>query len=191
MKTLEMLKKEVTEKEFDNYLKSFFRLNATAKTETEKEDKEKRMNDYKALSEREKLLIAVYHEVALALDTNKHVAILQYNYKFAKSATANLYNLIRFVDVQNSAKAVTNIYVSIVKGEVQLKLTVTAEKLFQTDLAKLQYNTVKHFKYCKLENVTEEVKLLYAVLKVQAGERVQEKKKTEKKKEEVKEEKTE
>ena len=118
-----------------------------------------------ALKDREKLLIAIYNEIAKAINDDAHVAILQCNYANKKSDTANLYNLIRYVDKDNIKNAITNIYVTIKDNKILLKLTVTAEKLFQDDLQKADYDIKKHCKQIELKNIQKELATLKAILK--------------------------
>ena len=122
-----------------------------------------RLSKIGEIAKSELLKVVIYNEIKKALDNNTHQAILQCNYDCTKHQEANAYNLIRFVEKAKHQNALTNIYITVKKDDIFCKCTVSANKAYQQALEKADYNIVKHFKTVKLEDLTNEIKTLYAI----------------------------
>lgn len=116
-----------------------------------------------SLTKSELLKVVIYNEIKKALDNDTHECILQCNYDCAKNVDSNAYNLIRFVEKAKHQNALTNIYITVKQDKIFCKCTVSANKVYQDALQKANYNIVKHFKTVELNELTNEIKTLYAI----------------------------
>ena len=116
-----------------------------------------------ALTDTERLKIAVYCEIARALNNDTHEAILQCNYDCTKHADAHSFDLIRFVEKNKHQNALCNIYTAIKKDAIQCTITVSAHKAYQQALANAEYDVAKHRKVVTIDKLTTEIKTLYSI----------------------------
>lgn len=120
----------------------------------------------KALTDSEKVKILVYDYVCKALQSDKTLTcFLQHNYKYARNKDSHAFDLIRVCYTNDLKHQLTNVYITVTKDNINLKIYCTANKAYLDALKKAQFDIKKFYKTVNNKDFLQTVSTLKQIYK--------------------------